>query len=516
MKGEKREMRKQESPQRKKIQKQTPIPTTTGQEMFDSRPFVVQQQTPEKSQHTDMNASVMQKERYGHHLERIQSGGAKTSQAVQPKLGAKMINAGVIQLGKSNQSEESSDESAKDDDPKDEDYKEAVKNRRAALKLKIPQKTRREHFERGLSPGRTTYTSPFMGKGTKHKVLPGSPNGREANNGKALEMDHIRDSVDIIPAVDRRAQAEGLSPGSTDARHQQAYAWKENYQLITHAEHVEKGERHTTGQGTKKQEKEAKKLVDEVFKTPLDEKERKSRQMGHAQEGHPYYFSHPNYQANPSHAAHDTTSAIAPRRSSRVKAQVAKINANAKKYETPKKGEKVSAVGPGTPQAPKKGMRVGEHRNNERRDGSPSGVSGLIKKFEAMKTEGTGGEQGTPQAPRIIGTEGQGSRSRDIGQTPAMGGGMRLPRTPSASSSESESSSPLAGYDRRDKGKGKAEEAAGEGKKASESKSTEGSKSEDEQFERDTRTQIGRSLQPEEKSDDEADRWVGSSKGRRR
>ncbi|MDF5734749.1 MULTISPECIES: hypothetical protein [unclassified Nostoc] len=295
-------MPKQLSTQTKNTQKQTPsFLTNTRQEMFESRPFVVQQQTPEKSQHTDLKASLMQKERYGHHLHSIQSGSAFTSQAVQQKRNAGTINAGVLQLMRGSHN-----------DPDDSDYTEAIPNRRQALRLQIPKKLRKAHFEQGLSPGKTHYTSPF---GKKHDVDPNSPGGRLAD-GKALEMDHKVDSVDIIPEVDKRAKAENLSPGSTDARHQQAHAWPSNFDLVSHDEHVAKGGRHHTGQGTKGQQQEATKLVDEVFKTPIDDNERSKRQAQHASEGHPIYALHPQYVDTPSHPAH-RSSGIAPRRSSR-------------------------------------------------------------------------------------------------------------------------------------------------------------------------------------------------------
>ncbi|MEH1908392.1 MAG: hypothetical protein V7L05_11455 [Nostoc sp.] len=296
------------SAQTKNTHRTPSFSTNTVQGTFESRPFMMQQQTPEKSILPDLKTSLIQKERYGHHLRNIQSMGAFTSQAVQPKRNGGTINAGVIQLV----GLDTDDEDSEDDD-KDSEYIEPKSNRRNALGLKIPEPLRIQHFNQGLSPGKTHYTSPF---GNRHDVDPNHPTGRLAS-GHALEMDHKVDSVDIIPEVDRLATAGNLSPGSTDARHQQAHAWPSNFQLISHAEHVSKGGRHHTGNGTNTQQREARQLVDAVFQQPIDQAERQKRQIKHASQGHPYYSNHPNYVPNASHPAHP--SAIAPRRSTRKK-----------------------------------------------------------------------------------------------------------------------------------------------------------------------------------------------------
>lgn len=60
--------------------------TPPASSMFQSRPFVVQSQTAEKSQQPDLKTSLMRAKRYGHSLHRIQHAGVCAPKAVQPKL----------------------------------------------------------------------------------------------------------------------------------------------------------------------------------------------------------------------------------------------------------------------------------------------------------------------------------------------------------------------------------------------------------------------------------------------
>ncbi|MGH8002764.1 MAG: hypothetical protein ACREPR_25865 [Brasilonema sp.] len=55
--------------------------------MFQSRPFVVQQQTRENSQQPELKTSLMQAKRYGHHFDRMHSTGLSAATALQPKHG---------------------------------------------------------------------------------------------------------------------------------------------------------------------------------------------------------------------------------------------------------------------------------------------------------------------------------------------------------------------------------------------------------------------------------------------
>ncbi|MEH2361638.1 hypothetical protein [Nostoc sp.] len=78
-------MQSRQYSQTKNIQKQTSafsIPPVQG--MFESRPFVVQQQTTEKSQLPDLKTSLMQAERYGHHFDRIYPTELSAATGLQP------------------------------------------------------------------------------------------------------------------------------------------------------------------------------------------------------------------------------------------------------------------------------------------------------------------------------------------------------------------------------------------------------------------------------------------------
>ncbi len=62
--------------------------TAPAQPMFQSRPFVVQTQQAEQSQQPDLKTALRQAERYGHHLNRLQSVGVSsppTKQLIQRK-----------------------------------------------------------------------------------------------------------------------------------------------------------------------------------------------------------------------------------------------------------------------------------------------------------------------------------------------------------------------------------------------------------------------------------------------
>ncbi|MEH2250344.1 hypothetical protein [Nostoc sp.] len=62
---------------------------TTVQEMFKARPFVVQSKKDEEEQQSkqaDLETSLMQAERYGHNLSKINSASVPDAQIVQPKL----------------------------------------------------------------------------------------------------------------------------------------------------------------------------------------------------------------------------------------------------------------------------------------------------------------------------------------------------------------------------------------------------------------------------------------------
>ncbi|NMG10100.1 hypothetical protein DP117_25720 [Brasilonema sp. UFV-L1] len=62
--------------------------------MFESRPFVVQQQTAQELQQPDLKTSLMQAEKYGHHLNQLQPA----SFSVQPQQKAE--TQAPIQLAK--------------------------------------------------------------------------------------------------------------------------------------------------------------------------------------------------------------------------------------------------------------------------------------------------------------------------------------------------------------------------------------------------------------------------------
>ncbi len=57
--------------------------TAPAQGMFQSRPFVVQTHSAEKSQQPDLKTALMRAQRYGHHLHRIQPAGLEVPTAVQ-------------------------------------------------------------------------------------------------------------------------------------------------------------------------------------------------------------------------------------------------------------------------------------------------------------------------------------------------------------------------------------------------------------------------------------------------
>ncbi|MEH1904661.1 MAG: hypothetical protein V7L04_25460 [Nostoc sp.] len=80
-------MTRQQHSQTKNSQKQTSTfsSASTGG-MFESRPFVVQASRGENVQQPDLKTSLMQVERYGHHLNRMQPFGNEATIAVQPKM----------------------------------------------------------------------------------------------------------------------------------------------------------------------------------------------------------------------------------------------------------------------------------------------------------------------------------------------------------------------------------------------------------------------------------------------
>ncbi|NJK65170.1 MAG: hypothetical protein HC941_00325 [Microcoleus sp. SU_5_3] len=265
--------------------------------MFESRPFVVQSKVGEEGEKSGLKTSLMRAENYGHHLSQLKSIDVSDPTTVQPKMG---MGQPVSEQNKSIQLKPSGSDS-------DSEYEERQANERQRLGLRIPDSIRKEHFERGVSPGRTHFTSPL---GNVHNVDPNDPKGREVGGkGKALEMDHKVDSVDLIPAVDQEARKRDLSPASTGARQQQAHAWSPNFQLISHQEHVNKGGRHHSGQGTGSQQKAASSLAQEVFNQPIDLTERDKRASLLASQGHTHYSNHLNYQLNASHPSHGSSGA---------------------------------------------------------------------------------------------------------------------------------------------------------------------------------------------------------------
>ena len=73
---------------KKSTREQTPdFSTAPAQPMFQSRPFVVQTQSVQKSQQPDLKTSLRRAQRYGHHLSRLQPAGIATPTVVQPKMG---------------------------------------------------------------------------------------------------------------------------------------------------------------------------------------------------------------------------------------------------------------------------------------------------------------------------------------------------------------------------------------------------------------------------------------------
>lgn len=73
--------------QAKDIKREKPdVSTAPAQGMFQSRPFVVESQTAQKSQQPDLKTSLRRAQRYGHHLSRMQPTGVSAPKAVQPKL----------------------------------------------------------------------------------------------------------------------------------------------------------------------------------------------------------------------------------------------------------------------------------------------------------------------------------------------------------------------------------------------------------------------------------------------
>ncbi len=73
---------------KKSPREQTPdFSTTPAQPMFQSRSFVVQSQSTEKSQQQpDLKTKLIQAERYGHHLRHINPAGVPAATAVQQKM----------------------------------------------------------------------------------------------------------------------------------------------------------------------------------------------------------------------------------------------------------------------------------------------------------------------------------------------------------------------------------------------------------------------------------------------
>ncbi|MEH2008607.1 hypothetical protein [Nostoc sp.] len=73
---------------KKSTREQTPnFSTAPAQPMFQSRPFVVQTQTTEKSQQHDLKAQLMRSERYGHDVSRVNFADASAPQSIQQKNG---------------------------------------------------------------------------------------------------------------------------------------------------------------------------------------------------------------------------------------------------------------------------------------------------------------------------------------------------------------------------------------------------------------------------------------------
>ncbi|MDB9379663.1 hypothetical protein, partial [Nodularia sphaerocarpa] len=70
-----------------KISKKTlPLSNTPAQKMFESSPLVVQSKSG-NSKEADLKTSLIQAEKYGHHLSKIQFPTVSTSQAIQSKKG---------------------------------------------------------------------------------------------------------------------------------------------------------------------------------------------------------------------------------------------------------------------------------------------------------------------------------------------------------------------------------------------------------------------------------------------
>ncbi|HIK06904.1 MAG TPA: hypothetical protein IGS40_19800 [Trichormus sp. M33_DOE_039] len=66
--------------------------------MFQAHSFAMQPKKSEKSQPPDLKTSLIQAERYGHHLNHIQPVGVSDSQAVQPKTTGGSSNFEVVQM----------------------------------------------------------------------------------------------------------------------------------------------------------------------------------------------------------------------------------------------------------------------------------------------------------------------------------------------------------------------------------------------------------------------------------
>ncbi|MEH1900615.1 MAG: hypothetical protein V7L04_04170 [Nostoc sp.] len=78
--------------QRKDTKKQlTGVANSSAQGMLQSRPFVMQSKNENQIQQHDLKTSLMQAERYGHHLDKIQPAGILADTAVQTKLGTKQL-----------------------------------------------------------------------------------------------------------------------------------------------------------------------------------------------------------------------------------------------------------------------------------------------------------------------------------------------------------------------------------------------------------------------------------------
>ncbi len=86
--------------QKKRTREQIPDTTAQAKPMFQSRPFVVQSQSAQKSQPPDLKTSLKQAERYGHHVSQMQLTGVSAREAVQPKKTDASSKAECIQRAK--------------------------------------------------------------------------------------------------------------------------------------------------------------------------------------------------------------------------------------------------------------------------------------------------------------------------------------------------------------------------------------------------------------------------------